>query len=71
MTNLGVHGNINDCRINSLKVPPALHWLAKQGPVTEGHQRRANVLSSFGSLPIHVYETYLPAVLPWLGDGKA
>lgn len=36
MTNPGVYGNVNDCRINSLKVPPALHWLAKQGPVTEG-----------------------------------
>jgi hypothetical protein len=36
MINLGVHGNINDCGINSLKVPPALHWLAKHGPVTEG-----------------------------------
>jgi hypothetical protein len=36
MTNLGVYGNINDCRIKSLNVRPALHWLAKQGPVTEG-----------------------------------
>jgi hypothetical protein len=36
MTNLGVYGNINDCRIKSLNVRPALRWLAKQGPVTEG-----------------------------------
>jgi hypothetical protein len=70
MTNLGVYGNINDCRIKSLNVRPALHWLAKQGPVTEGVSGGRTYEHSFGSLPVHIYETYLPAVRPWLGDGE-
>jgi hypothetical protein len=64
MPNLGVYGNINDCRIESLKVRPALHWLAKQGPVTEcvsGGRRYYPLSEAYLSISMRlIFQRYVP-----------
>lgn len=60
LRNLCIGGDMNDCRIDSLEVCPALHWLAKQGPVAEDiSSEQVHIPLSKRFLPICVYEADL------------